>query len=144
MSREEQAPAIARSTLFVRGLRVDARVGVHLHERKGHQPLIVDLEIDIRMPSRDDILATLDYVTAADMVRRSAISRHFELIETFARHVGEEFLTIDRVRQVLIRVTKPLALAESTNATGVELVLKRQKPRRAHLAMSAGALVTGR
>lgn len=121
----ETQGSIERSTLFVRGLRVEARVGVHVHERGGTQPLITDIEIDVPMPICDDISATLDYVRAADLVRRAAMSRHFELVETFARQVGIDLLEIEGVRQLFIRVTKPSALAGSADATGVELLMGR-------------------
>ncbi len=125
MQPEAQTVAIERSILFVRGLRVEARVGVHVHERGGTQPLIADLEIDVPMPAGDDISATLDYVKAADMVRSAALSRHFDLVETFAREVGDAFLEIDGVSHLFIRVTKPSALAGSADTTGVELLMVR-------------------
>jgi dihydroneopterin aldolase len=126
MQIEPQSVVVERSTLFVRGLRTEARVGVHVHERGGTQPLIIDLEIDIPMPPCDDITATFDYVLAAEIVRRTAVSRRFELVETFAREVGKDVLRADGVRQLFIRVTKPSALAGSADATGVELLLGRE------------------
>jgi dihydroneopterin aldolase len=86
----------------------------------------VDLEIAIAIPLCDDISATFDYVLAAEIVRRIALSRHFELVETFAREVGQDFLRTDGVRQLFIRVTKPSALAGEAEATGVELLLVRE------------------
>jgi dihydroneopterin aldolase len=126
MPLEAQSTAIERSTIFLRGLRIDARVGVHVHERGGTQPLVMDIEIDVPMPACDEITATLDYVMAADMVRRAAMSRHFDLIETFAQEVGTVLLGIDGVRHLFIRVTKPSALAGSADSTGFELLLVRE------------------
>jgi len=115
-----------RAALFVRALRVDARVGIHLHERGGTQVLLVDLEIDIPMPREDKIAATVDYVMVADLVQRVATSRHFDLIETFARQIGRELMAIAGVRSLLVRITKPSALAGAADSTGVEIFIAAQ------------------
>lgn len=114
-----------RSALFVHGLRVDARVGVHAHERDGQQPLIVDIDVEIPLPERDNISAALDYVDVADLVRRVAVSRHFDLVESFAQSVGRELLAIAAVERVSVCVTKPSALAGLADTTGFELTLQR-------------------
>ncbi|WP_050384966.1 dihydroneopterin aldolase [Bradyrhizobium pachyrhizi] len=123
-SEEERSPALEHLTLFVRGLHVEARVGVHNHERGQTQPLIVDLEIRVPLPDQDDISATLDYVHVANTVRRIAMSRHFELVESFVHSLGSQISCVDKVRRIFIRVTKPSALAGSANATGVELLME--------------------
>lgn len=124
MPAEVRPLALNHFTLFVRGLQVEARVGVHMHERGGIQPLIVDLELTVPLPQRDKIAATSDYVEAAAIVRRTAMSQHFELIETFAQHLCDELSRTMRIQKIFVRITKPSALAGWANATGVELRLE--------------------
>lgn len=125
MSHEARPIALEHPVLFVRGLHVEARVGVHAHERGGTQPLVVDLEIGFLLPDLDEISATLDYVQAATLVRRTAISRHFDLVETFAQNVCCGFSKIEKIATIFIRVTKPSALAGWASSTGVELRARR-------------------
>lgn len=125
MQPDADTIVMERSTIFVRGLSIDARVGVHVHERGDVQRLLVDVELDVPMPVCDNLAATFDYVQAVETVRRTAMSRHFDLIETFAREIGRTFLEADAIRQVFVRITKPSALAGLASATGVELLLGR-------------------
>lgn len=113
--------------MFVRGLAIEARVGVYRHEMDNPQPLILDveLELDARMrPSRDEMVDALDYDWIAAEARRLGAAAHLKLIETFAEQLAQACFGDARVRAVRIRIEKPRAIP-SAAAAGVEIVRVR-------------------
>lgn len=116
-----------RSTtvVFVRGLTLQAQVGIHAHERLGTQPLRVDVELTLA----GEVEARLSDIFNYEIVRREALALteagHFDLVETFARRLGEALMADPKVARARIRVEKPQALAPDAEAAGVELVLER-------------------
>ncbi len=113
--------------VFVRGLSIEARVGVYKHEMINPQPLILDveLELDARVrPSHDEMAEALDYDWIAAEARRLGAAAHLKLIETFAEQLAQACFCDARVRGVRIRIEKPRAIP-SAAAAGVEIVRVR-------------------
>jgi dihydroneopterin aldolase len=111
--------------VFVRGLEIDAEIGVHPHEHGRSQPLVVDVELDITAVHRERIADTINYESIAQRARDTAAQGHFQLVEAFAESLGWLLLEDERVSRVRVRVEKPLALAPHAAAAGAELVLVR-------------------
>lgn len=108
----------------MRGLRVEAEIGVYGHERGRTQPLIVDVEADL-VPARVEAIAdTLNYEVLADLARALAARGHTELVETYAQDLAAAVLRNSATSRVRVRVDKPEALAGAAGA-GVEIVLER-------------------
>ena len=84
--------------IFIRELRVEARIGFHKRELEVAQVVRFDLEIGI---ANDEVFRTdrvadcIDYDRVATRIRELAASRHFNLVETLAdraaRLVVDEF-----------------------------------------------------
>ncbi|MDB5437642.1 MAG: dihydroneopterin aldolase [Caulobacteraceae bacterium] len=116
-----------RSTtvVFVRGLTLQAQVGIHPHERDRTQPLRLDVELTLV----GEVEAKLANIFNYEVVRREARALteagHFDLVETFARQLGEALMADPKVERARIRVEKPQALAPDAEAAGVELLLER-------------------
>lgn len=72
----------------------------------------VDLTIGVDLTSAgnsDQIEDTLDYRQAIAIVKRLISVEKFALIEKLAEAIAQEILTLDKVQQVRIRLSKPAA-----------------------------------
>jgi dihydroneopterin aldolase len=115
----------ATTKVFVRGLKVQAEIGVHRHEIGRVQPLVIDVELDVRGAGAHRLSETLNYETVVAAARDVAAGGHIELVETFAERLAHACLADPRVTRARVRVEKPLALAPDAIAAGVELTVVR-------------------
>jgi len=111
--------------VFVRGLTVDAEIGVHAHEQGRRQPLVVDVEIDIVPGGWRAIGDTINYERVVDHARALADGGHILLVETFAWRLARACMTESRALRARVRVEKPQALFPDAEAAGVEIVVER-------------------
>jgi len=132
MTAPQPAPAetpaasqIVITKVFVRGLKVDAQIGVHKHEKGRTQPLIIDVELDVAVTDWGSLAATVNYEVIAEAARRVAAQGHRGLVETFAHHLAEACFEEPKVTRARIRVEKPLALAPEAAGAGVEITAVR-------------------
>ena len=117
-------PAREALTVFLRGLRLDAEIGVHPQERGRVQPLIGDIDVELTPAPIGSIHDTLNYEVLAAKAREVAAAGHIELVEVFADRVAEACLSDRHARRVRVRVEKPEAIPGAA-AAGVEVVLGR-------------------
>jgi dihydroneopterin aldolase len=136
MSRPEPAPAevipedpspakILVTKVFVRGLMVQARIGVYPHEKGRTQPLIVDVELDVAAAGWRALADTVNYEAIAGHARAIAAAGHIGLVESFAERLAEACFTEPRVLRARVRVEKPQALAPDALGAGVEITAVR-------------------
>ncbi len=112
-----------KSVVFVRGLRVDASIGVYPHEHETTQPIFIDVRLDLgaTAPPVDDRLGeTIDYEAIANQAKALARQGHVQLVETLAERLADWCLEDCRVTTVTVRIEKPNALA-AADAAGVEI-----------------------
>ena len=117
-------PRLASRRVYVRGLRLDIEIGVHLHEHGRVQPVVVDVEIDLPAAPVHRLADTVNYEAVVERARAIAAEGHVMLVETFADRLGAALLEDPRVLRVRVRAEKPEALAEA-DAAGVDVVLER-------------------
>ena len=114
--------------IFVRGLLIQASIGVHPHEHEQTQPVIIDIELDMGdmvLPKGDRLAETLDYALVAEAAERIALEAHVQLVETLAERIADWALAEDeRVQRVAVSIAKPQALLKA-DAAGVEIVKSR-------------------
>jgi dihydroneopterin aldolase len=110
--------------VFVRGLRIEARIGVHDHERGRLQPVLVDVELEVEDRRIEGIADTVNYEQVVDWARRTAEVGHVDLVEHYAERLGQACLDDPRVRSVKVRIDKPEALRGAQGA-GCEAVFER-------------------
>ncbi len=124
-----EAPApiskVVITKVFVRGLKVEAEVGVYHYEYGQTQPLVIDVELDVAAAGARRLDDTLNYETIRNDARALAASGHIELVEVFAERLAEMCLADPRVTRARVRVEKPLALAPDAAAAGVEITAVR-------------------
>lgn len=116
---------IVITKVFVRGLKVEANIGVYRHERGRRQPLVIDVELDVAVSDWSRLSETVNYEVVAEKARRVADDGHRGLVETFAHHLAEACFEEPKVMRARIRVEKPTALAPDAAAAGVEITAVR-------------------
>lgn len=110
--------------VFVRGLKLEAEIGLYAHEQGRSQPLLVDITVELAPTTITRIGETLDYDKLAGAARRLAAEGHIGLVETFAQQLAAACLDHPRVLAVVVRVEKPQAIPGGAVA-GVEVRLER-------------------
>lgn len=114
--------------IFVRGLKVQAEIGVYRHEIGRVQPLIVDVELDVPTAGASRLADTLNYEAILQAAQDVAAEGHIELVETFAHRLADRCLQDARVTLARVRIEKPLALAPDAVGAGVEITVARAQP----------------
>jgi dihydroneopterin aldolase len=126
------APDAARGLrhVFVRGLTVQARLGVHAHEEARAQRVVIGVDLavtDDAAPAgegADDLGRVVDYGAVASTARRIAVSGHVRLAETLAERIALAILCDARVQRVRVSVEKPDVLPD---VTSVGVVVERTR-----------------
>ena len=110
--------------VFVRGLRVEAGIGVYDHEHGRLQTLVIDVTLELVPHDVERLADTVNYETIAEAARAIVAEGHVGLVESFAERLALDALSDARVRRVTVRVEKPGAL-EAAEAAGCEVVYAR-------------------
>ena len=115
-------------TVFIQGLHLLARIGVHPHEKQAEQSLWLDIELrgDFSEAARsDDIQHAVDYSAVAEQMRQLVDQRHYQLLEHLGDHMASElFKHQPLVHALSIRLTKPAVVA---GADSVGVVIERER-----------------
>jgi 7,8-dihydroneopterin aldolase/epimerase/oxygenase len=114
--------------VFVRDLNVDVNIGIHAHERRGRQRVIVNVDLSVteaERPVRDKIGDVLCYEEVAAGIERIVAEGHINLVETLAERIAQMCLQDDRVEAARVRIEKPDAL-EQARSVGVEIERARK------------------
>lgn len=116
---------VTQSIVFVRGIHVEAEIGIHGHEYGRTQPLIIDVELTIDVGGfRENIADTVNYEAVVHHAQQIAAEGHVRLVETYAERLARACLGEPRVIRARVRVEKPQALAPAAQAAGVDLTLE--------------------
>lgn len=121
------APAAPRPealTVFVRGLTLQAGIGVYDHERGRTQTLVVDVTLQLTPAAVERLSDTVNYETVARAARSIVAEGHIGLVETFAQRLALACLEDVRVQRATVRIDKPGALGGEA-VPGCELTLAR-------------------
>jgi dihydroneopterin aldolase len=112
-------------TVFVRGLTLEAGIGIHDHERGRLQRLVIEVDLTLTPAPVERLGDTVNYETVASAARAIVAEGHVGLVETFAERLALACLADERVQRCKVRIEKPGALDGAT-AAGCEVVLARQ------------------
>nr|WP_244999739.1 dihydroneopterin aldolase [Brevundimonas nasdae] len=113
-----------RLSVFVRGLEVEAGIGVYDHEQGRLQRLVIDVSLELEPKPIERLGDTINYETVANAARAIAAEGHIGLVETFAERLARACLDDRRVQKATVRIEKPGAL-QAVIAPGCEIVLSR-------------------
>ena len=101
-------------TVYIRGLRTEAIIGVYDWEREIRQPLVLDLDLasDNRAAAATDGIAeAVDYDAISQRVLAYVRDSRFQLIETLAERVAAIVLEEFGIEWLRLRISKPGAVA---------------------------------
>lgn len=116
--------------VFVRGLELQARLGVHPHEKAAPQRIIIGVELaveDAHAPGgvgQDDLRRVVDYGRVVHAARAVVAEGHILLVETLAERIAMAALADPRVRRVRVGVEKPDAFPD---VASVGVVIERTR-----------------
>jgi 7,8-dihydroneopterin aldolase/epimerase/oxygenase len=116
------------NVIIIKGLRIDATVGVTDAERKNPQRLEVDAVITplkTFTTLADEIARTVDYHAAAERIAILARSRPRRLIETLARELAEMLVSEFPASQAEVEVRK--FVVPNTDYVAVRCACPRMK-----------------
>lgn len=120
--------------VFLRGMVLPARIGVHAHEHGRTQRVRITLDLAVEDPgARDPALAVgddalprvVDYQAVAARVRAIVAAGHVRLAETLAERIAVACLDDNRVKLVRVSVEK-LDVFDDAESAGV--AVERRNP----------------
>jgi dihydroneopterin aldolase len=123
-------PRLARCRrIFVRDWKVDANIGVHSAEREGAQPLVLNLDVFVRLdvstPSHDEISEVVDYDVLCELVRQRIAHGHINLQETLVDDIAAAVLRYPGVEAVRVSSQKT-EIYPQMGGIGIEVLRFRE------------------
>lgn len=122
--------------LVIQGLEFPGHCGISPEERLHAQPILVDAEATLGLPSpsKDDLTETIDYLEVAERITQLGTSREFHLLETLADHICHMLLSEFPITTVSLWVRKRNALYPAIQGSvGIRVVCDRLSPEGAPL-----------
>ena len=102
------------NTISIVDLEITCIIGILPNERVKEQTLLLNINLDVDIGDStfaDDINETIDYTIIAEMATQLAITKKYNLIESFCKDLNNLFLdTFQAIQQTRITVKKPNAL----------------------------------
>jgi dihydroneopterin aldolase len=114
--------------IFIRELRLDARVGLHKHEKIAPQTIELDIEIGIpgnTVFTSGKVSDTIDYAVVVEHVRALVATEHFGLVETLADRIARMILADFSAPRARVCIAK---LGMLKNAGHVGVCVERERP----------------
>jgi dihydroneopterin aldolase len=114
-------------TIFLRGLQVQAIIGIYKWERGATQTVTIDIDMatDVaRAAAADSIDAAVNYKKVAKRLIAFTESSQFALVETLAESLARIIVTEFEVPSVRLSVSKPGAI-EGSSDVGVTIERSR-------------------
>lgn len=109
--------------VFIKGLKVEAVIGVFAWERAITQPILIDiaLETDIsRAAVSDDVADALSYKEVCDDVNVWCQEIKAKLLEHLAVQIADKVLAKYPCQKITLSIAKPTAIIEA-DAVGVQI-----------------------
>ncbi len=120
----ESAPAwdpnISHIRVSLRGVRTEARLGLHAWERHPERPTRLLVNVEMFAPSEGPGVPFLDYDSVRNAIRGWPARPHTDLLETLAEELVGLCFAIESVQACRVSVEKPDIFNEADGA-GVEI-----------------------
>ncbi len=115
------APDAARRLrlVFVRGLALQARLGIYPHEKAQAQRVVIGVELAVEDESApaeigpDELRRVVNYESVVRAARAAAEDGHTLLVETLAERIATAALADPRVVSARVTVEKPDAFPDA-------------------------------
>lgn len=109
--------------IFIRNLRLLARIGAYEHERLAPQSVVVNCDLWVRLDAstsaRDALEDVLNYDRAVEVIRSVAAQGHHDLQETLVDRMLDALAALPGVELERLSTEKPEAYPD-IEAVGVE------------------------
>ena len=113
--------------IFLREIRLEARIGIYKREKDITQTVEVDLDIALpgeRVFKSGKIADTIDYAKVIERLRLMLVEQHYGLVESLAERVAQMLLAEFHSPWVRVSIAKIGALRE---ARRVGVVIERSQ-----------------
>jgi len=115
--------------IFLRGLQLQAMIGIYPHERVSSRPVDIDLEFGVpgkRVFKSGDVADTIDYAAVLERIRDELARVRFGLLEEMSEAIAR--IVLDEFSSPWVRVTivKTKVLGDGIN---VGVSIERRAPR---------------
>jgi len=114
--------------LFLRDVRLEAKVGIYKRERVTSQPIALDLEIELptdRVFATGKVADTIDYAVVVARLRAELEARRFGLVEELAEFIAR--LLLDEFGSPRVRVSiAKLGILKDVGRVGVTVERARR------------------
>ena len=117
--------------VFLRGLELQARLGIHPHEKAAPQRIRLGVELLVRDEAApasvgaDSFDRVVDYQRLVELARAEVAAGHVLLVETLAERIAAAALDDPRVERARVTVEKPDAFPD---VCSVGVVVERRRP----------------
>ena len=104
--------------VLIRGLTLEALIGVYPEERLAPQRLVldVDIETDLTAAAKSDCVAdTVDYGKVSEQLKQIAATSQYQLLESLSGELINHILDNYRCSAVTITMYKPDIMPDGTN-----------------------------
>lgn len=111
--------------VFIRGLTVEAVIGVCSWEREVRQPLVFDVEMawDTQLAAKeDDLNQALNYQAVAEFIENEVKAHQPQLLETLVNQLAERLMRQFSIQWLRLKVEKPSVVP---HAQAVGVVIER-------------------
>ena len=109
--------------LYLRDVRLEAKVGIYKRERSTTQPIALDLDISLpteRVFASGKVADTIDYAVLVGRIRAELAERRFGLVEELAAFVAT--LVLDEFHAPWVRVSvAKLGILKDVRLVGVTI-----------------------
>jgi len=115
--------------IFLREIRLDARIGIYKREKAITQTVELDLDIalpDDRVFASGKVADTIDYAVVIERIRATLVEQHYGLVENLAAHVAQIILGEFHAPWVRVSIAK---IGAQRNARRVGVVIERSRKR---------------
>lgn len=113
--------------LFLRDIRLEAKVGIYKRERTTTQPISLDLELELpteRVFASGKVADTIDYAVLVGRIREELDARRFGLVEELAAFVANLLLEEFGAPRVRVSVAK-LGILKDVGRVGITIERSR-------------------
>ena len=115
--------------IFLNDFMIDAKIGVHKHEKIKRQPLRINIIAKVKNPKKindDKLYSVVCYNQISKKIKKIIKSGHTILLEKLAEKIFQECFKNKRIQTMKIRLEKLDAIQEAESA-GIEVERSRSE-----------------
>ena len=119
--------ALNKYFVEITNLILDAKIGIHNHEKITKQPIRINIKINISPAiefSDDSIKNVIDYEKIVNGVKNLLNQEHTNLVEVLAQKIAKLCLSYKMAESVILKIEK-LDIIKESESVGIETEFKK-------------------